>query len=534
MLIDGKFRHLALQSDQLVQTFSNAHHFNDWCIETVMKELDVHWSDENFRAFVESAPEANVFVDHRGRIVLVNAQAEKLLGYPRAEMLGQSVLLLIPSRFHSRVPMPGSDGWQRAQQGLQRRGMSIFALRKDGTEFPAEIDIRSLTTGQGTIFATELRDASERRLAEERFRRLIETVADALLIVRENGEITFLNARATDLFGYTRQELQGRLVDKLVPEHCLEQHRAMRTAWFTDPQPRVFNSSSGCSALRKDGSEFPVEIRITPLQTIEEGLVLAATIRDITGQVQAREQLLAHLSELAHESRLSTMGEMVAGLAHELNQPLYAISNYARACQESIKQHAELSEQFSPLADKLVAQTQRAADIVRRLRRFVSRREPRRAAVDINALVREVQQLLLFHAHRFSITTELKLAEKLPPALGDSLLIEQTLVNLVRNAFEAMSEEGSAPAVVTVETGVADNGMIQITVTDTGPGFGQATMDQLFEAFYTTKKQGMGLGLVISRSIAEAHAGQLIAMPNPNGGAILRLTLPAYADAHDH
>lgn len=242
------------------------------------------------------------------------------------------------------------------------------------------------------------------------------------------------------------------------------------------------------------------------------------------------EPLLAQLSELAHDLRVSTMGEMVAGLAHELNQPLYAIANYARTCQNLLRNGAGSPGEFENIADRLVNQATRAADIVRRLRRFVSRREPRRTRLDINQLVREVEQLMLFHAKRFSIRIDVELAETLPPVLGDSLLIEQVLVNLVRNAFEAMSEHKTANAAVRLRTAATGGDSIEITVTDSGPGFGSGPLEHIFDAFYTTKSGGMGLGLVISRSIVQAHGGTLTASQRPDGGAVMCVTLPIFRE----
>lgn len=368
------------------------------------------WSDEHFRMFFESAPDAHLVVDHQGRIVLVNSQAEQLFGYSRDEILQMPVLRLIPVRFRALVPVPGAKGWSRRHEHLQRQGMGIWGLHHDGTEFPAEISIQSIET--------------------------------------------------------------------------------------------------------------------------ERGLLYAATIRNTAGQVQAREQLLQHLSDLAHVSRISTMGEMVAGLTHELNQPLYAISNYARACQMLIQAHPAAPAELMTLTEKLLQQTERASEIVRRLRRFATRRAPRRSAVNINRLVQEVQQLMLFHAHRFSIATRMELADGLPSVSGDSILLEQVIANLVRNAFEAVSEAGTSTPVVTIQTRQVDETMIQVTVRDNGPGFDHITQEQLFEAFFTTREQGMGLGLVICQSIVEAHGGRLTASANPAGGAEFQLTLPVDRESY--
>ena len=238
------------------------------------------------------------------------------------------------------------------------------------------------------------------------------------------------------------------------------------------------------------------------------------------------EALLAQLSELAHDLRVSTMGEMVAGLAHELNQPLFAISNYARTCQNLLRNCPDAPAELETISDRLVSQCTRAADIVRRLRRFASRGEPRRTRLDINQLVREVEHLMLFHAKRFSIRMEVEFADSLPPVLGDSLLIEQVLVNLVRNAFEAINETKTPGSRVTLQTSMTENDFIKITVADSGPGFGSTPLEHIFDAFYTTKPSGMGLGLVISKSIVQAHGGSLSASHNPAGGAVFCVTLP--------
>ena len=242
------------------------------------------------------------------------------------------------------------------------------------------------------------------------------------------------------------------------------------------------------------------------------------------------EPMLAQLSELAHDLRMSTMGEMVAGLAHELNQPLYAISNYARTCQNLLNQQADVPEELMAITERLVNQSSRAADIVRRLRRFVSRREPRRTRLDINQLIGEVEQLMLFHANRFRIRVEVQLAEQLPVVLGDSLLIEQVLVNLVRNSFESLADSKTEGPVVTVESACHTPDTIEILVTDNGPGFGGVPLEQLFEPYFTTKASGMGLGLVISRSIVQAHGGSLTASHTPQGGAMMRVALPVTSE----
>lgn len=346
----------------------------------------------------------------------------------------------------------------------------------------------------------------------------------ACLLVDADGNIRLMNAAAESLFGWVESEVSGESVLMLVPERSRVRVPVPGSPIWEESRPQLPARGITVLALRRDRSECPVEVDLTPLMSEGGPRGVVAMIRDVSGQLHDRERMLLHLSDLAHASRLSTMGEMVAGLAHELNQPLYAVSNYARACRELVRRHPDVEQQLAPIAEKLSEQTERAAEIVRRLRRFMSRRMPQRTALDINSLVRDVEQLMLFHAHRFSISTELRLAPRLPRIPGDPILIEQILVNLLRNAFEAMGEARTPNGSVVVETSHDGDRVVTVSVTDNGPGFGEIPLEQLFEPFYTTKEQGMGLGLVISRSLAEAHGGRLTAERRPIGAAF-QLTL---------
>lgn len=354
----------------------------------------------------------------------------------------------------------------------------------------------------------------------------------ACLLVDADGNIRLMNGAAEALFGWSEAESGGKSVLILVPERSRVRVPVPGSLIWEEARPQLPARGIAVLALRRDGTECPVEVDLTPLIAEQGPLGVVAMIRDLSGQLHDRERMLLHLSDLAHASRLSTMGEMVAGLAHELNQPLYAVSNYARACRELVRRHPDVEEQLAPIAEKLSEQTERAAEIVRRLRRFMSRRMPQRMALDINSLVRDVEQLMLFHAHRFSISTELRLAPRLPKVAGDPILIEQILVNLLRNAFEAMGEARTPSGNVVVQTSHDGDRIVTVTVTDNGPGFGEIPLEQLFEPFYTTKEQGMGLGLVISRSIAEAHGGRLTAERHLTGAAFHLTLMIEEAAAH--
>ena len=513
-----------------------------------MQTRHFHRFDENLRALLDSLPDAKVLVNPLRRVLFVNQRAEELLAVDRKDFIGSPaadfISLAFRRRYEELIASCLGDALHRSAFEWDAR-----ALRKDGSEFPAEISMGRLETDRGPIAILSLRDVTSRKVAEEQFRRLLETAPDAQLLVNSERNIIYVNAQAENMFGYSRNDLLGQSVQILIPERYRAQHATFTSEYFSRPHVRPIRRGYELYGLRRDGTEFRTEISLTPLETAA-GTVVAVAVRDITERIQAEERLLQHQADLAHVARLNIMGEMAAGIAHELNQPLYAIVNYARACERLLSGRRARPAELRKISDKLVAQTERAAEIIRRLRRFVSRREASRTLVDINALVRNVEQLMTFHASRHAISVRRELSPGLPMVRADAIQIEQVLVNLLRNAFEAMSEPatvardlGEAPlpieltspipgkhSVVTVRTEIRDDGMVEVSVSDTGPGFSAESGCHLFETFYTTKAQGMGLGLPISRTIAEGHGGSLEAELNPQGGATFRLALPPAGD----
>lgn len=488
-------------------------------------------SARTFRATADYTCDWESWHGTDGQLIWVNPAVERLTGYsePECHLMGDYPLPIVDEPHRPIMAKVIED----ACRGTSGHETELRIRRRDGKLRWMSVSWQPIYDDDGLElgFRTSIRDITNRKVAEDKFRQIFETAPDAKFLVDAEGKILLVNAQAEALFGYKRSELFGNSVEMLIPARFRDAHPAKRAEYFRNPHVRPMRRGANFRGLRKDGSEFPAEISLSPLHT-DEGLVVAAAIRDVTERTKADEQMLQHLAELAHVSRLSTMGEMAAGLAHELNQPLYAITNYARACQQLVAATQSPAAELAELSEKLLGQANRAADIIRRLRRFVSRREPHRAPIDLNHLVREVEQLVLFQAHRYGIETQLLLGNDLPQIRGDSILLEQVLVNLMRNAFEAMNEAGSLKPTVTVQTAVGPNQTVEVTVTDAGPGFHIAP-DQLFEAFYTTKEQGMGMGLAISRTIAEAHGGRLTAAMNPRGGATFRLSLPINREDED-
>jgi C4-dicarboxylate-specific signal transduction histidine kinase len=248
----------------------------------------------------------------------------------------------------------------------------------------------------------------------------------------------------------------------------------------------------------------------------------------------AEERAQQHLAELAHVARLNTVGEMVAELAHELNQPLSAICSHAQACKRMLDSHdRDYGEELSASLNQVNEQSTRAAEIIRRLRRFVAKAKPLEAVVDVNAMIHDVAELMNMDARMADAEVIFELSDPLPSVVADRIQLEQVLVNLMRNGFEALRESNRAPRRLTIRTAVDAQRNILVDVHDNGVGIASDMMDRVFERFFTTKDAGMGMGLSVSQSIIENHGGKLWATPAPDGGAVFHFVLPTETGEHN-
>jgi two-component system sensor kinase FixL len=360
-------------------------------------------------------------------------------------------------------------------------------------------------------------------IQEAHLRSILATVPDAMVIIDERGNIQSFSTTAKRLFGFTEDEVQGRNVNMLMPPPYRQEHDGYLQRYLTTGERHIIGVGRVVVGQRKDGSTFPMELSVGEV-ALEGKRQFIGFVRDLT-QRQEGERLLHEVqSELLHISRLSTMGEMASTLAHELNQPLSAIANYLQGSKRLLENSPdERATLIIEAMEKAAAQAVRAGQVIQRLRDFVARGETERRIESIKKIVEEASALALVAAKEQSVRVDLRLDPSIDLVLVDKVQIQQVLLNLLRNALEAMQTSIRRELIVSTAPASAD--MVAISIADTGCGIAPDAASQLFQPFFTTKRQGMGIGLSISRTIIESHGGQITAEPNPNGGTIFRLTL---------
>jgi len=362
----------------------------------------------------------------------------------------------------------------------------------------------------------------ELRRESEQLRSLIENTSDIITIVNEDGAIRYESPSIERMLGYDPKDLIGRNVLHLVhPEDVAATERVLKLA-LDNPGT---TQSVELRFRHRDGSWHVLEIIGKRPTSPPDMNGVVVNSRDVTERKRIEAEARQHQEELSYLARLSTMGEMAAGLAHELNQPLAAITNYAKGCARRIAGGTGQPAEIVPALDKIAAQAMRAGDIIRRLRSLLRKGEARRESVDVNELVREVAHFLNAEVRERAVRLQLNLAPELPQVCVDAIQVEQVLVNLVRNALEALaSVEGRARTLLLQTTATDD--ALEVAVSDNGAGLSAEIAEKMFDPLFSTKSGSLGMGLSISRSIVEAHGGRLWATANPGGGTTFRFTLP--------
>jgi two-component system sensor kinase FixL len=406
-------------------------------------------------------------------------------------------------------------------------------MRKDGSEFLANVSITALRSDDGTLrgFGKVVRDVTDQRAAEGKLRAsashlqsILNTVPDAMVVIDEGGSVISFSAAAQRLFGYAEDEVVGRNVDILMPSPDHDRHDGYLRRYLATGERHIIGIGRTVVARRKDGTVFPMELSVG--EAVGDGnRVFTGFIRDLTERRATDARLEELQSELIHIARVSAMGTMASTLAHELNQPITAVANYVEAVRDLL---AEPNPDDVPMIREALgdaaAEAMRAGYIVRRLRDFVSRGEVEKTVADLPELISEAAALGLLGAREKGVDATFSLDPSTPPVLVDRVQIQQVLINLIRNAVEAMSQSDERHLFISTHND--STGFVRVTVADTGPGVAPELAGQLFTAFVSTKADGMGLGLSICRTIVEANDGRIWLAARDGGGSAFHFTLP--------
>ena len=358
---------------------------------------------------------------------------------------------------------------------------------------------------------------------EAHLRSILETVPDALVIIDEHGIMSSFSAAAERLFGWSAAEAIGRNVSSLMPEPYRQAHDGYLERYLTTGERRIIGIGRIVVGQRKDGSTFPMELAVGEARSGGRRF-FTGFVRDLSERQETERRLQDLQTEFAHVSRLTAMGEMASSLAHELNQPLSAIASYVKGSERLLEAEEIDRERLRDALKRANEQALRAGEIIRRLRNFVSKGETDRAPEDLGRLVEEASLLSLVGAKEHGVRTSFDLGSRRATVMVDKIQIQQVVLNLIRNAMEAMA--GTPEKNLDVSVGPGERGMALVRVTDTGSGLAPEVAANLFQPFMTTKTQGMGIGLSISRSIIEAHGGRIWAENRSQGGCAFQFTLP--------
>jgi PAS domain S-box-containing protein len=473
----------------------------------------------NLRDILEATPDAIIVVDARGRVVFANSQTERMFAYPFEELIGLSIEALVPSRFHARHEQHRAGYFADPHKRNMGSGLELAGLRKDASEFPVEISLSPVKIDDAMYTMAAIRDVTIRKKIEAKFRGLLEAAPDAMVIVDRAGSITLVNSQTEKLFGYTRDELLGKPVEMLVPAGVLGPHAEHRASFFADPRARMMGTGLTLAGRRKDGSQFRVEISLSPVET-EDGMLVTAAVRDISARIEVENALLAANRELEG---------FTYSVSHDLRAPIRQIDGFSRL----------LIEKYGPMLDEeghhYLARIQQGAAHMGRLvddllnLARIGRQDVRLRRTSLTPIARQAAAEL--GADVAGRLVEWHVAE-LPTAELDSGLMKVVFVNLLGNALKYTRPREHAM----IEVGqVEARGGPAVFVRDNGVGFDMQYADKLFGVFQRLHRvedfEGTGVGLATVHSIVRKHGGEIWAESVPEQGTTFFFRLATMGDA---
>lgn len=471
-----------------------------------------------FGTLLESVPDATLIANALGRIVLANSQAERTFGYEPAQLVGLPIESLLPERFRAAHVQHRSGFSRQPRTRTMGRGLELFGRRRNGDEFPVEISLAPLQTDEGVMVMSAVRDITDRKKAEQKFRGLLESAPDAMVIVGRDGRIALVNSQLEQLFGYPREALLGQAVEMLVPERFRATHGGHRTGFFGQPRTRAMGAGRVLHGRRRDGSEFPVEISLSPLET-EEGLFASAAIRDATERRRFEQSL-------QDANRMKS--EFLANMSHELRTPLNGIIGFSeflldgKAGKLNDRQHEFMGDVLTSGKHLL----RLINDVLDLSKIEAGRMDLLPETFAVAGAVEEVCSIASNAVPGKRIHLRQSVSPDVASVTLDRHRFNQILFNLVSNALK-FTDEG------TVDVKVSRSGdELQLQVIDTGIGMSPEDLPKLFVEFQqldsgaSRRHQGTGLGLALTRRIAELQGGSVRVESKPGRGSTFTVLLP--------
>jgi PAS domain S-box-containing protein len=490
-------------------------------------------SEQRWQTAFENSAIGMMMRDCSDRFIASNSAFQNMLGYTESELsqLSHEDVTYRGDRRANleliRELLEGRRQHFQIEKRYRRKDGTLLWARNNVALIPGIADAAPFLFAVVEDITQRKQEESARRYSEERHRVVVETASDAVISLDESSTILLANPATTRVFGYTREELIGKPLTMLMPKFLRKLHETGFNRYLATGQQHINWQGTELVGLRKNGQEFPVEVSFGEL-TKDGHRVFTGFIRDISERKQAQRAIQNAQAELACMSRLTTMGELAASIAHEVNQPLTAVNNNSNACLRLLANQNLQPDVLRRALEEIVADGTRASAIIARIRAFIKKAPAEKNWLDVNEVIGEV---LVMMGHGFEenrILLQSELAEALPPVLGDRVQLQQVLLNLIMNGIEAMTAVTDRPRLLCVQTRIDESGDVLVAVGDSGTGLGLEA-DRVFTPFFTTKANGMGMGLPISRSLIEGNGGRLWAAPNYPHGAVFSFTLPVAA-----